>query len=61
MVTRYSRPDLSKKEGKADEVKELKLKYAKRLVEWVAENEDVTILNLSGGERLEGVLVVNFR
>jgi uncharacterized Rossmann fold enzyme len=61
VVTKYSRPDLSKSEGRADEIKELKLKYAKKLVEWVAENEDVTILNLSGGERLEGVLAVNFR
>lgn len=61
MVTRYSRPDLSNSEGRADKVKELKLKYAKKLVEWVAENEDVTILNLSRGERLEGVLAVNFR
>jgi len=61
VVTRYSRPDLKESKGKADEVKELKLKFAKKLVEWVAENEDVTILNLSGGEKLEGVLVVNFR
>ena len=61
IVTKYSRPDISGSEGKADEIKELKLKYAKKLVEWVAENEDVTILNLSRGERLEGVLAVNFR
>ena len=61
VVTRYSRPDLSKSEGRADKIKELKLKFAKKLVEWVAENEDVTILNLSRGERLEGVLAVNFR
>ncbi len=61
IVTRYSRPDLTGSEGRADEIKELKLKFAKKLVEWVAENEDVTILNLSRGERLEGILAVNFR
>jgi 2-amino-4-hydroxy-6-hydroxymethyldihydropteridine diphosphokinase len=60
IVTRYSRPDLPEREGRADEVKERKLKYAKKLVEWVAENEEVTLLNISRGERLEGVLDVNF-
>jgi uncharacterized Rossmann fold enzyme len=60
VVTRYSRPDLPEREGRADEIKELKLKYAKKLVEWVAENEEVTLLNISRGERLDGVLDVNF-
>ena len=60
IVTRYSRPDMKESEGKADEVKELKLKYAKKLVEWIAENEDVTILNISHGEKLKGILDVNF-
>ena len=45
--------------GKADEIKELKLKYAKKLVEWVARNEDVTIFNISHGEKLDGVQDIN--
>ena len=55
VVTKYSRPDLDHSEGKADEIKELKLKYAKRLVEWAARNENVTIFNISHGEILDGV------
>lgn len=55
IVTRYSRPDLQKHEDKADEIKRGKLKYAKKLTEWAAENENVEIVNLSGGERLEKV------
>ena len=43
------------KEGKADSVKEKKFKYAKKLVEWVAENEDIKIFNLSHGEKVFGV------
>jgi 2-amino-4-hydroxy-6-hydroxymethyldihydropteridine diphosphokinase len=60
VITRYSRPELIEIEGRADEIKERKLKYAKKLVEWVAENEEVTLLNISRGERLDGVLDVNF-
>ncbi len=60
IVTKYSRPDMAESQGKADEIKELKLKHAKKLVEWVAENEDVTILNISHGEKLDGVLAVHF-
>lgn len=55
VVTKYSRPDMGEPEGRADSVKELKLKYAKKLVEWAAHNEDVSILNLSGGEKVAGV------
>ncbi|HEY0196375.1 MAG TPA: 6-hydroxymethylpterin diphosphokinase MptE-like protein [Methanobacterium sp.] len=60
VVTKYSRPDMTESEGEADEVKQLKLKYAKKLVEWVAENEEVTLLNISHGEKLNGILDVNF-
>lgn len=60
VVTKYSRPNMMESESRADEIKELKLKYAKKLVEWVAENEEVTLLNISHGERLEGVLDVHF-
>jgi hypothetical protein len=45
--------------GKADEIKLLKLKYAKKLVEWLASNENVTIFNISHGEKLDGVRDVN--
>jgi 2-amino-4-hydroxy-6-hydroxymethyldihydropteridine diphosphokinase len=55
IVTRYSRPDITGKIGKADNVKEMKLKYAKKLVEWAAENENINIFNLSHGEKVFGV------
>lgn len=54
-TTRYSRPDLASEVAEADQIKKLKLQYAKKLVEWVAENEDALILNISGGETIEGV------
>jgi 2-amino-4-hydroxy-6-hydroxymethyldihydropteridine diphosphokinase len=60
IVTKYSRPDMIESEAKADEIKQLKLQYAKKLVEWIAENEEVTILNISRGEHLDGILDVNF-
>ena len=60
IVTKYSRPDMTESKGKADKIKELKLKCAKKLVEWIAENEDVTILNISHGEKLKGILDVDF-
>ncbi|MCE5215128.1 MAG: DUF115 domain-containing protein [Methanobacterium sp.] len=60
IVTKYSRPDMIESESEADEIKQLKLHYAKKLVEWIAENEKVTILNISGGEHLDGILDVNF-
>jgi uncharacterized Rossmann fold enzyme len=59
VVTKYSRPDMDAVEGMADEIKLLKLKYAKRLVEWLASNEDVIIFNISHGEKLDGVEDVN--
>jgi len=46
VVTRYSRPQISEETGKADEIKKLKLEYAKKLIDWVIENEDVKIYNL---------------
>lgn len=47
MTTSYSRPDLGAEIAEADEIKKKKLKYAKKLVEWVKENEDLEIINLS--------------
>lgn len=55
MVTNYSRPEISGSLEKADNIKRLKLKYAKELTEWIAENEDIKILNISGGEKLKKV------
>jgi uncharacterized Rossmann fold enzyme len=55
IITKYSRPDIEKNEGQADSIKEKKLEYAKRLVEWAAENENINILNLSHGEKVCGV------
>lgn len=55
IITHYSRPEISKMEDVADSIKEKKLIYGKKLTEWVAENEDVTILNLSHGEKINGV------
>jgi 2-amino-4-hydroxy-6-hydroxymethyldihydropteridine diphosphokinase len=60
IITRYSRPDIAENEGNADSVKEMKLKYAKKLVEWAAENEDINIFNLSHGEKVLGVPDIDF-
>ncbi|MDP3065919.1 MAG: DUF115 domain-containing protein [Methanobacteriaceae archaeon] len=55
VTTRYSRPELGSEIAEADQIKQLKLEYAKELVEWVAENEEVLVWNISGGESLRGV------
>jgi hypothetical protein len=60
IITRYSRPDIAENEGKADNIKEMKLKYAKKLVEWAAENENINIFNLSNGEKVLGVPDISF-
>jgi 2-amino-4-hydroxy-6-hydroxymethyldihydropteridine diphosphokinase len=54
-TTRYSRPELASEVAEADQIKKLKLQYAKKLVEWVAKHEEVRILNISGGETIKGV------
>ncbi|MGC9517055.1 MAG: 6-hydroxymethylpterin diphosphokinase MptE-like protein [Methanomicrobiales archaeon] len=55
VVTNYSRPELNKEKALADEIKKLKLEYAKKLIEWAAANEKVKIVNISYGEVLKGV------
>ena len=60
IITRYSRPDIADEIGKADNVKEKKLEYAKKLVEWIAENENVQIFNVSHGEKVDGVEDLKF-
>ncbi len=47
MTTKYSRPELDNEVAEADETKQKKLKYAEELIDWVLENEDVEIVNLS--------------
>ena len=55
IITRYSRPNIKEEKGQADLIKEKKLRYAKKLVEWAAKNEDIKIYNLSNGEKVCGV------
>lgn len=60
IVTKYSRPDLEGFEGKADEIKQMKLNFAKKLTEWAAKNENIEIANMSGGESIKGVVDIKF-
>jgi 2-amino-4-hydroxy-6-hydroxymethyldihydropteridine diphosphokinase len=60
IVTKYSRPDLPELEGKADKIKQMKLNFAKKLTQWAAENENVKIVNMSGGESVDGVDDIKF-
>lgn len=60
IVTRYSRPDLENLEDKADEIKTKKLEYAVKLIEWIVKNEDVEILNISHGEKVDDVKDINY-
>jgi len=55
LVTNYSRPELGKSVDNADEIKKLKLDYAKRLIEWAAAHENVKIVNISHGDLLKGI------
>lgn len=61
IITKYSRPDIKVLEDKADEIKELKLLYAKKLVEWIAEHENVPIFNLSHNAILKGVQDIDIK
>ena len=47
VVTKYSRPNIKEDLGPADEIKTKKLIYAEKLVNWIVENEDVNLVNLS--------------
>jgi len=47
IVTKYSRPDIEGDTGPADEIKTKKLVYAERLLNWIEDNIDVNIINLS--------------
>ncbi len=58
-VTHYSRPD--QEDGPADMVKQKKLKWAKKLVEWAASNSNIQFLNISSGEIVKGVMNVDYK
>lgn len=45
-VTKYSRPNIKKDIEPADEIKQKKLKYAEKLVEWIKENTNTTIIEI---------------
>ncbi|KZX15049.1 hypothetical protein MBCUT_17590 [Methanobrevibacter cuticularis] len=47
MTTSYSRPNITSKIAKADEIKQKKLKYAEKLIDWISNNENAEIINLS--------------
>jgi 2-amino-4-hydroxy-6-hydroxymethyldihydropteridine diphosphokinase len=53
LITHYSRPD--QKDGLADQIKQKKLEWAKKLVGWASKNSNALFLNISGGEKLDGV------
>jgi len=57
MVTHYSRPD--QEDGPADQIKQKKLKWAKKLVKWAASNSEVRFYNISCGEKVDGVEDIN--
>jgi 2-amino-4-hydroxy-6-hydroxymethyldihydropteridine diphosphokinase len=60
VVTKYSRPDIDGELGHVDSIKEKKLQYAKKLVEWMVENEEITICNVSNGETISMVKNIEF-
>ncbi len=57
MVTHYSRPD--QEDGPADQIKQKKLKWAKKLIKWAASNSGVRFYNISMGEKVDGVEDIN--
>ena len=46
IVTKYSRPNISNALEEADDFKKKKLRYAEKFTNWIAENENVEIINL---------------
>ena len=46
IVTKYSRPNISNALEEADDFKKKKLRYAEKFTNWVAENENVEIINI---------------
>lgn len=47
IVTKYSRPNINLETVEADEIKQKKLLYAEKLIDWIKKNNDVEIINLS--------------
>jgi hypothetical protein len=46
VVTRYSRPNIESDLAEADDFKKKKLRYAEKFTRWIADNENVEIINL---------------
>ena len=46
-VTKYSRPNIKEDIEDADEIKQKKLKYAEELTNWIKNNEDSELVNLT--------------
>lgn len=47
IITKYSRPNIETSLAKADDFKKKKLYYAEKFTQWIIDNEDVDIVNLS--------------
>ncbi|OQD59747.1 hypothetical protein MBBAR_1c01440 [Methanobrevibacter arboriphilus JCM 13429 = DSM 1125] len=47
IITKYSRPEINLETAEADEIKQKKLVYAEKLIDWIKNNNDVEIINLS--------------
>lgn len=47
IVTKYSRPNIKTETAEADEIKQKKLQYAEKLINWLKKNENIEIVNLS--------------
>lgn len=47
IVTKYSRPNIETETAEADEIKQKKLQYAEKLIDWIKKNENIEIINLS--------------
>ncbi|RJS49843.1 MAG: 6-hydroxymethyl-7,8-dihydropterin pyrophosphokinase [Methanobacterium sp.] len=46
VVSKYSRPEIDSEVGPAGPIKELKLEYAEKLIQWIIKNEKVEVCNL---------------
>lgn len=51
ITTKYSRPNIDTKIAEADEIKQKKLEYAEKLIDWISENKNIDILNLSPNQK----------
>jgi len=47
IITKYSRPEINSDTAEADEIKRKKLMYAEKLIDWIKNNNNIEIINLS--------------